>query len=479
MSSSLAKRPLSKFQSCGNPQPQKRYRTETEEIALSSSAPPSRRTGEFLLQLVCEETITSRCTKEIFEKGKNLISEVSHLLVCNTQRSKLHPIIRLSGVVSNYFNVSIILQDENTENINTSIAKVFIYESKCTCEFIPIQKQICEHIVGVLAKIFYNGSRCVEFHQNLSTKIGNFSQEILAKCITDLITERPEVIPVVKSLLEPNDYNKKPKYMYKNKVISSGNRKARVLPSNVIQEIEIDPNVISQSIREGFNKFMCDILQLCTQSCNCECHQEMCDDKTCNCKDGFGNISLFESPIKTCICTIDDYLKHNSPSSSSNALVAIEAVTKEFFSLVLQMQGKKNSEKKFASHCYEIISKYYMNNLINFGKELCWRFALIMVRREIYFDVRSLVGNSMTSWILFSPDELKSYITQIHSAAFDDSMGVEDCFISNPIITAARAFEFHRILDIDSLKEYWVNSKLPFTPERFLQLNIGFHELVQ
>jgi len=77
-------------------------------------------------------------------------------------------------------------------------------DANCTCNFIRVNKQFCSHIVAVLYTVQNKGSRSVEFHQNLASKISSFSKEELVSCISNLLLNRPDITPIVKNLLEPN-----------------------------------------------------------------------------------------------------------------------------------------------------------------------------------------------------------------------------------------------------------------------------------
>ena len=468
-------------------QPKKRYRTETKEIALSSSKPPSStQIEQFILQLINEETIKSKCTEETLEKGKNLVGEVKNLLLCDTQRSKIHTVVRLSGVVCSRYNVSILLKQEDTDN--SLIAKAIIVENNCTCE--SIYSKFCEHIVAILYSVYKNGTRSVEFYKDMKEEIENYSKDILAKCITDLIVKRPEVSSTIKLLLKNKDIDEiESSFEAASKVISSGTRKARIQLNPILKEIDVDCSLIWSSILSGFQEFINEISTLCSSECACECHQEMSDISSCLCKTGNGDYSKIKIPINEWVLKVESLLNENNSTKSSNALVTMENIVKEYCSNVSKILSRSNnnnnnnnSENKFDinSSSLEIIKKFHEDHLIRNGKELCWRFALIIVRKDIHVDIRTFIGNSISKWIDDVPFELISYLNEIRCAAFDQTSGNGDNFCKNSLITAARAYEFYRTKNLDDLNNYWKNSNLPFTVERVRQLeNFSFIELVR
>jgi len=263
--------------------------------------------------------------------------------------------------------------------------------------------------------------------------------------------------------------------------ITSGARKARIALGSVISELEVDPNQVAQSVDEGFHQFLLGFKDLCdNQTCECECHLEMNDVKNCNCTRGDGICRLLQEPVTMWLCRIDEYLKRGQGSDSSNALVAIEALVRQYAAQIKSLQLCEPTRRSQPVHCLKLAYRYHKDNLIQYCAELCWRFAVIIVRQDIFRDVKYLIGNAITTWIKDScPPEISPFIVQIQAAAFDDTQGMSDSYLENKLITVARAYDFHRQQNDIALEEYWRSVKLPFTSKRFLELGIGFHELLE
>ena len=173
--------PKRAFSPISEARPSKRFKNTTNDqgatTELSSSAGSEPPAGEFLLQLICRDTVTSCTNVDCLREGERLVPEVSHLLIQETERSQSYLVAKLSGIVQKRYHVMISLQKWQSEETQT-LAEVHVKNASCQCDYTPLSRQYCAHIAAVLLFVILRGARSVESYESLSHMISRHNKEV-------------------------------------------------------------------------------------------------------------------------------------------------------------------------------------------------------------------------------------------------------------------------------------------------------------
>ena len=157
----------------GSCSPSKRLKTSDGSITVKDVAVGETDQGVFILKLISDELIRSKCSKEVYEQAHTYIDSVTDLLLCNTEQSRVNIVVRLSGVVLGRFNNSICLRNRNESFID----RAEIISAKCSCDSLS-SHQLCVHTIAVLLAVFKKGVRIVELYKDLNQLIASQSNEV-------------------------------------------------------------------------------------------------------------------------------------------------------------------------------------------------------------------------------------------------------------------------------------------------------------
>ena len=147
---------------------------------LSSSVGPNPPSGAYLLQLICEDTITCCTTADASKMGKYMIADVSNHFLSESERSQSYLVVKLSSVVSSRYNVIVYLQKWQSEEAE-SISIVEVKSATCTCDYTPMTRNYCKHVAATLWSVFINGSRIVDCVHSFTSSISKLSHEVSAR----------------------------------------------------------------------------------------------------------------------------------------------------------------------------------------------------------------------------------------------------------------------------------------------------------
>jgi len=263
------------------------------------------------------------------------------------------------------------------------------------------------------------------------------------------------------------------------KAVSSGNRKAMISTNSVVGDLSVDPYEIIKSVANGFDLFVKSYHSACNpHNCRCNCHCDNMMGDNCDCQGNNGDYNHIKNVIGPIVDKIEGYLQEGKLESPSNAALVGEALVRGFGTQLnaIQYEDVNNTEIRTKQ-----LTQIYLNHEDHFlknGKELCWRLAILLVRDDIYMEVRTMIGNFLQQYLQDYHSVLKSYIIQLHYAANDKSNGISDKYKIQSLIVAARCCEFQRKNDIEGLKTYWLSSEVPCSLDDFLRAKRGFHELM-
>ena len=267
--------------------------------------------------------------------------------------------------------------------------------------------------------------------------------------------------------------------------VSSGKRKALVTSNSVVGDLEVDPFQILQELSSAFDLFVRSYKVPCKPlRCSCNCHSDM-NDEICDCLyENLGEYDIVKRVVGPVITKIEHYLSQWELESASNAVLCAEALVRGFATQlkIIQMENEHFSDKIITNFpleqskaVYEIHKDHFLKN----GRELCWRLAVLIVRDDIFYEVRRMIGNFIEQWVVDCHAAFVSYVKQIEYAAFDKSHGVGDSYSIVPLIVAARASEYSRRKDFDGLQGYWISSGIPHVVDDFVRGNRNFFDLIK